>query len=141
MVKVAIVAVCIGGPTWWLAQRQDRVGNEQRLREVASAIAGRPVQVRCPGVYGRVVSWDTVEGTVRFDADGRPSDDEVLGYLADHAEGVRLGEMEAYFNAPRRELAEVINELVEDDRVRRDDERRVYFAADGDHQDGEQDER
>ena len=55
-VKLALAAVLLGGPTWWLAQRQDRVGNESRLSEIASAIAGRDVRVRCPGVRGRVFS-------------------------------------------------------------------------------------
>jgi hypothetical protein len=58
-----------------------------------------------------------------------PSGDEVLGYLSDHSEGLRLGEMEAYFNVPRRELGEVVDQLVEEDRVRRDDEHQLYFAA------------
>jgi hypothetical protein len=80
-VKLAIAAVCIAGPAWWLAQRQDRVGNEERLRAVASTIAGRPVQVRCPGVYGRIFSWDIVEGSVRFDASGMPSDETRLREL------------------------------------------------------------
>ena len=80
-VKLAIAAVCVAGPAWWLAQRQDRMGNERRLRAVASAIAGRPVQVHCPGVYGRIFSWDIVEGSVRFDASGRPSDDTRLREL------------------------------------------------------------
>jgi hypothetical protein len=47
--------------------------------------------------------------------------------------------MEAYFNTPRRELAEVVNSLVEDDRVRRDDEHRLYFAADADGGDDRED--
>jgi hypothetical protein len=80
-VKLAIVAVCIAGPAWWLAQRQDRVGNEKRLRAVTSTIAGRPVHVHCPGVYGRIFSWDIVEGSVRFDASGRPSDETRLREL------------------------------------------------------------
>jgi hypothetical protein len=80
-IKLAIVAVCIAGPAWWIVQRQDRVGNESRLRAIASAIAGRPVQVRCPGVYGRIFSWDIVEGSVRFDASGRPGDETRLREL------------------------------------------------------------
>ncbi len=75
------MAVCVAGPAWWLAQRQDRVGNEQRLRAIASTIAGRPVRVRCPGIYGRIISWDIVEGSVRFDASGRPSDETRLREL------------------------------------------------------------
>jgi gas vesicle structural protein len=58
-----------------------------------------------------------------------PSPDDVLDYLTDHPEGLRLGEMEAYFDAPRRELAEVVNQLVDDDRARQDEEHRLYFAS------------
>jgi len=57
-----------------------------------------------------------------------PSPDDVHGYLADHEEGVRLGEMAAYFDAPRREMSRVVNELVDDGRARED--RRRYFAED-----------
>jgi gas vesicle structural protein len=60
-----------------------------------------------------------------------PAPDEVVGYLSDHEEGVRLGDMEAYFDVPRRELGEVVNQLVEEGRVRQDEERRTYFAAEG----------
>jgi len=57
-----------------------------------------------------------------------PSPDDVHSYLADHDEGVRLGEMAAYFDAPRREMSRVVNELVDDGRARED--RRRYFAED-----------
>src|SRR5688572_15585292 len=42
-----------------------------------------------------------------------PSPDDVYGYLEDHPEGARLGEMSAYFEAPRREMSRVVNELVD----------------------------
>jgi hypothetical protein len=29
--------------------------------------------VHCPGVIGHALSWDTVEGTVQFDPEGRPA--------------------------------------------------------------------
>jgi hypothetical protein len=77
-VKLALVAVLTGPPGWWLVDRHDRLQNEERLGTVASAIAGREVQVRCPGVVGKVLSWDIVEGSVRFDASGRPADETRL---------------------------------------------------------------
>jgi hypothetical protein len=77
-VKLALAVVLTGPPGWWLFDRHDRLGNESRLRAVASAIAGRDVQVRCPGVVGKVFSWDIVEGSVRFDANGRPADETRL---------------------------------------------------------------
>lgn len=58
-----------------------------------------------------------------------PSPDEVAGYLSDHPEGVRLGDLQAYFDAPRKDLSDALEELVEDNRVRRDEERRLYLPA------------
>lgn len=77
-VKSLLVTVLVGAPTWWLADRHDRITNQNRLAAVASQIAERPVRVRCPGPIGRVFSWDTVDGSVAFDADGRPSDETRL---------------------------------------------------------------
>jgi hypothetical protein len=74
-VKLTALAVLVAAATWWIADRQDRRGNERRLSAIASQIAGRPVEVRCPGPLGRVLGWDIVEGSVRFDADGTPHDE------------------------------------------------------------------
>jgi hypothetical protein len=73
-VKVLPVTVVVLASAWWLTDRRDRVGNEGRLGDIASVIAGRPVKVTCPGPVGRVFGWDSVAGSVRFDADGRPGD-------------------------------------------------------------------
>ena len=59
-----------------------------------------------------------------------PSADDVFGYLEDHPDGARLGEISAYFEAPRRETSRVVNELVDDGRARQDEDRGVYFPAD-----------
>jgi hypothetical protein len=77
-VKLAIAGVLLAGFGWWLADRTDRVGNERRLAKVASQIAGRDVKVRCPGPIGRALGQGTLEGSVRFGADGRPADDTQL---------------------------------------------------------------
>ena len=55
--------------------------------------------------------------------------DQVMGYLEDHPEGLRLGELQAYFNAPRNEVQEVMSDLEEDDRVRQDEEHRLFYPA------------
>lgn len=59
-----------------------------------------------------------------------PDKEEIFAYLEDHPEGLRLGEMESYFDVPRHELAEVVDELVDDQRVQRDDEQKLYYAVD-----------
>jgi gas vesicle structural protein len=58
-----------------------------------------------------------------------PSGNDVLGFVSDHPEGLRLGEMEAYFDVPRRELSEVVNQLTEDDQIRLDEEHQLYYPA------------
>jgi hypothetical protein len=55
--------------------------------------------------------------------------DEVMGYLQDHPEGLRLGELQAYFNAPRNEVQEVVSDLENDNEVRQDEEHRLYYPA------------
>ena len=77
-VKVLLIAVVAGSAVWWLADRHDRTGNQDRLGAIASQIAGRPVAVRCPGPVGRLIGWDIVEGSVRFGADGTPDDETKL---------------------------------------------------------------
>jgi hypothetical protein len=77
--KLAAAAVLVLVLGWWTLDRVDRAGNERRLSAIASEIAGRPVEVHCPGPLGRVFGKDSiVEGFVRFDADGRPADETKL---------------------------------------------------------------
>jgi hypothetical protein len=59
-----------------------------------------------------------------------PSPDDLYSYLEDHPEGARLGEMSAYFEAPRREMSRVVDELVDDGRARQDEKRGLYFPED-----------
>jgi hypothetical protein len=68
----AAVPLVLAG--WLALGHHDRMVNQERLGRVASEIAGRPVRVRCPGVVGRILSWDTMAGTVAFDASGHPAD-------------------------------------------------------------------
>jgi len=59
-----------------------------------------------------------------------PSPDDAFNYLEDHPEGARLGEMSAYFEAPRREMSRVVEQLVDDGRARQDERRGLYFPSD-----------
>jgi hypothetical protein len=76
--KLSVAALLLSITGWWGLDRADRVGNEHRLEAIASQIAGRDVGVRCPGPLGRALGQDTLEGSVRFDAAGRPADDTRL---------------------------------------------------------------
>jgi hypothetical protein len=94
LVKVVIATAIVGALAWWLADRSDRRGNERRLAEIASSIAGRDVHVSCPGPLGRLLEHEIVDGSVRFDESGKPASETRLrsrscGTLDAVAEGRR----------------------------------------------------
>jgi hypothetical protein len=98
-VKLTAAAAVTAAVVWWLADWRDRHGNEQRLGAIASQIAGRQVDVHCPGPVSRLIGWDIVEGSVRFDADGTPQDETKIAKqscaeLDALAEGRRAKELE-----------------------------------------------
>jgi hypothetical protein len=55
-------------------ERARRVEAERRAGLAAALVAGRPVEVRCPGVVRRRLVYEVNHGSVRFGADGRPAD-------------------------------------------------------------------
>ena len=73
-----MAAALLGAFAWWALDRADRLGNERRLTAIASQIAGRDVKAGCPGPLGRALGQSTLEGSVRFSADGRPAGDTRL---------------------------------------------------------------
>ena len=60
---------------------------------------------------------------------GMPSDEEIVAYLEAHPDGVRLGELQAYFGADRTELESLLNRLVAEGAAQLDRERRVYLPG------------
>jgi hypothetical protein len=86
---LAIAAVAVLG---MLALHHERRANEHRLAAVASEIAGREVDVHCPGMMEKLVDISPNAGSVYFDAQGQPADftdlnDETCSTLSDFAEG------------------------------------------------------
>lgn len=59
------------------------------------------------------------------------SQDDVMGYLKDHPQGIRLGELQAYFDAPRDQVQTVLNRLVDEHKAQRDDEQKLYYPSNG----------
>jgi hypothetical protein len=57
-----------------VAVQQDQRRNEHRLAAIASEIAGRDVDVHCPGLLSRLADVSPHAGTVFFDEQGRPAD-------------------------------------------------------------------
>jgi hypothetical protein len=79
---------------------------------------------------------DNQDGRRRLQPGGPPSDDDVYGYLTDHPEGARLGELEAYFDTSRDDLTDILSQLEDEDRVRQDREHRLYYASGDDSGNG-----
>jgi antitoxin HicB len=76
---------------------------------------------------GLAVREKRVVGGKLPSADVLPSADEVYSYLADHQDGLRLGEVAAYFDAPRPDMSRVVDGLVDEGRVRQDEEERLHI--------------
>jgi hypothetical protein len=98
-VKLTAATALAAVLTWWSMDWRDRRGNERRLGAIASQIAGRPVEVHCPGPISRLIGWDIVEGSVRFNADGTSYDETKIretscAELDALAEGRRSKELE-----------------------------------------------
>jgi hypothetical protein len=75
--RVAAAVVVLVPCTLWVADWHDRRVNEHRLAAIASGIAGRDVDVKCPGWIASI-GPDTVAGDVQIDAEGRPADETTL---------------------------------------------------------------
>lgn len=75
-----------------VAYQQNQRRNEHRLAEIASEIAGRDVDVHCPGLLARLADTSANAGTVFFDERGAPADftdldEETCSELERFAEG------------------------------------------------------
>jgi transposase len=62
-------------------------------------------------------------------ASSRPSDDDVLRYLSEHSEGLPIAEMEKHFSIPHSRAEDIVNHLLGEQRVRKDDKRQVLLPA------------
>lgn len=72
---LTVLLVLLAVPSaWLLVSHRGRETTEDRLGDVASKIAGRDVEVRCPGAFEELVDASPNAGSVHFGADGRPGD-------------------------------------------------------------------
>jgi hypothetical protein len=70
-----VVLFLVGAPAGWVVLKQRKLDTiESRLAAVASEIAGREVEVHCPGAIERLVDISPNAGSVHFSADGQPGD-------------------------------------------------------------------
>jgi hypothetical protein len=72
--RIALLVVVALGLGFVLVKQRDVHVLEGRLGEVASEIARRDVRVRCQSAVGATVDVSWEDGSVWFDAAGRPAD-------------------------------------------------------------------
>lgn len=71
----AVLLALLAG-AWW---NQHRIsGHERDLGNIASEIAGRPVEIHCQGLPSAFVDISNRAGEVRFNDDGTPPDEATL---------------------------------------------------------------
>jgi hypothetical protein len=69
-----IVVVLLAAPVgWFLLEQRELDTAEARLAAVASEIAGREVEVHCPGALEQLTDISPNAGSVHFGADGQPA--------------------------------------------------------------------
>lgn len=89
-----VILVLVGAPAGWLVLKQRNLDTvESRLAAVASEIAGRNVEVRCPSALEELVDISPNAGSVHFGADGQPANHmelnaETCSALSNVAHGV-----------------------------------------------------
>jgi hypothetical protein len=75
-VRALLALLAIAALVAFLSFRES--GDERRFGDVAGAIAGRGVSVRCQGFFAELVDIEWRGGSVRFDENGEPSDSAFL---------------------------------------------------------------
>ncbi|HEX6542070.1 MAG TPA: gas vesicle structural protein GvpA [Ktedonobacterales bacterium] len=79
------------------------------------------------GQTGLVSPPQSAEGSTR--ALPQPNDDQVIGYLKSHAEGVQPEQIEAHFEIPRDDVENIMDRLTKENRARWDMQHSLYMPT------------
>ena len=71
-IALAVIVAGILGTAFVFHERRSAL--DHQLGAVATQLAGRPVRVHCQGITGELLDATAEEGSVQFDANGRPAD-------------------------------------------------------------------
>lgn len=70
---VVLLVLAVPFVAFGVHSHEKREDTERRLGAAAEAVAGRPVEVRCPGFFKRLVEVSGYDGSVGTNAGGRPN--------------------------------------------------------------------
>lgn len=76
--RLVVVLLAAAAAALYLGPYRDGKRDEAQLAEVATVIAGRPVEIDCPGTFARLTEITPNDGSVLFSSDGVPADEARL---------------------------------------------------------------
>ena len=102
--------------------------DERQGRRIGATPGSAYQQAEASLVPSEVATEAATSEQAPAEARGAPTDGTIFSYLADHPDGVRLIELEAHFGTARIRLAQNLNRLIEANKARKDEDRKLYFA-------------
>ena len=115
-----VLVLALSAVAAYLGPYRDRQQDEAELARIASVIAGRGVEVECPGVFATLTDVDSRDGSVEFGPDGTPADETRLSgatctrlrsFLAGDVPGLECLALEAHCSQEAERAAVAVNVL------------------------------
>jgi hypothetical protein len=76
--RVLALVLALSAVAAYLGPYRERQQREEELARIASVIAGRGVDVECPGAFAALTDVSSRDGSVEFAPDGTPADEAKL---------------------------------------------------------------
>lgn len=76
--RVVVLLLAAAAAALYLGPYRDGKRDEAQLAKVATVIAGRPVEIDCPGTFAKLTDVSSNDGSVLFSRDGVPADEARL---------------------------------------------------------------
>ena len=101
LIAIALLVLTV---VLWEGHRE--LALDHKLSKVATKVAGRPVSVDCPGFLRSLLDISANGGSVRFDANGKPSSTthlqtDVCGYLAAYSHTRKSSDFACVYSSVR----------------------------------------
>lgn len=118
--RVLVVVLALSALAVYLGPYRERQQDEAELARIASVIAGRGVDVECPGAFASLTDVSSRDGSVAFGPDGTPADEAKLSnatcarlrsFLAGDVPGLACLAVEAHCSEEAERAAVAVNVL------------------------------
>ena len=118
--RVVVFVLALSALAVYLGPYRERRQDEAELARIASVIAGRGVDVECPGAFASLTDVSSRDGSVAFGPDGTPADEAKLSnatcarlrsFLAGDVPGLACLAVEAHCSEEAERAAVAVNVL------------------------------